>query len=184
MCRDRRSARVSRSSQGQQRRKSSCPAHLIGVKKICSRCGIEKDISEFYKRGDRDAVRSACKGCYNGDLNKTRRDRYESDSEYRDRVKEDAREQQRAIRVEVLTHYGSSCECCGEDRYEFLCLDHRDGGGNQHRKAVGKNASLLGSAFYWWVKREGFPDGFRVLCHNCNMSRGLYGYCPHKTKKK
>jgi hypothetical protein len=22
--------------------------------------------------------------------------------------------------------------------------------------------------------------GYRVLCHNCNLARGFYGYCPHE----
>jgi hypothetical protein len=30
--------------------------------------------------------------------------------------------------------------------------------------------------------KNNFPDGFQVLCHNCNMSIGLYGYCPHQTE--
>jgi hypothetical protein len=29
------------------------------------------------------------------------------------------------------------------------------------------------------LARNGFPDGYRVLCHNCNMALGQYGYCPH-----
>jgi hypothetical protein len=35
----------------------------------------------------------------------------------------------------------------------------------------------------FWLKRNGYPKGFRVLCHNCNSARGLYGYCPHKRRK-
>jgi len=31
--------------------------------KECSSCGEEKPLSEFYKRGDRDAYRSRCKAC-------------------------------------------------------------------------------------------------------------------------
>lgn len=30
-----------------------------------------------------------------------------------------------------------------------------------------------------WCRRNGYPKGFRVLCHNCNMAIGFYGYCPH-----
>jgi len=30
---------------------------------------------------------------------------------------------------------------------------------------------------------QGYPTGFRVLCHNCNQAIGLYGYCPHKTPR-
>lgn len=33
---------------------------------------------------------------------------------------------------------------------------------------------------YHWIKRNGFPAGFRVLCLNCNFARGIYGRCPHE----
>ena len=30
-----------------------------------------------------------------------------------------------------------------------------------------------------WLINERFPEGFRVLCHNCNQAIGYYGECPH-----
>ena len=69
-----------------------------------------------------------------------------------------------------------SCECCGETYLEFLTLDHKNGGGNKHRKQEGLEK---GSATYWWIIHNDFPEGFRVLCMNCNFSIGMYGYCPH-----
>jgi radical SAM protein with 4Fe4S-binding SPASM domain len=31
------------------------------------------------------------------------------------------------------------------------------------------------------LKNNNYPkDLFRLLCHNCNMARGCYGYCPHE----
>jgi hypothetical protein len=80
-------------------------------------------------------------------------------------------------RVKVLTHYSNGdihCVCCGERHLEFLALDHINGGGMKHKREI------RGSLLYWrWFEKEGWPDGFRVLCHNCNMSKGAYGYCPH-----
>src|SRR5690606_39680958 len=43
-------------------------------------------------------------------------------------------------RFEAIMHYGGKCACCGESTYEFLCLDHSNGGGNQHRKEVKASA--------------------------------------------
>jgi hypothetical protein len=80
-----------------------------------------------------------------------------------------------ALRKEVLQHYGGKCVCCGENRLAFLALDHKNGGGTKHRQKLG----LRGSGMWAWVKREDFPDMFRVLCHNCNQALGYYGYCPH-----
>jgi len=83
------------------------------------------------------------------------------------------------VRLEVLTHYSGGtpqCACCEESRLEFLCIDHIDGGGAKHRKAI----KTVGVGFYYWLRRNNYPSGYRVLCHNCNMSRGIYGYCPHE----
>jgi hypothetical protein len=75
-----------------------------------------------------------------------------------------------------LAHYGGCCRCCGESTDELLSIDHIEGGGNQHRKAINR----YGTDMYRWLKAQGFPPGFRVLCHNCNLARGRYGYCPHE----
>ena len=78
----------------------------------------------------------------------------------------------------VLAHYGHKCACngCGETRKEFLAVDHINGNGAEHRKEVyGKYLGM------WdWLIKHNFPDGFRILCHNCNCSRGFHGYCPHQ----
>ena len=85
------------------------------------------------------------------------------------------------IRREVLSHYSGdppSCSCCGENHLEFLTIDHIYGGGNKQKKKIGK----VGWAFPKWLKDNNYPDGYRVLCYNCNCSRGFYGYCPHERK--
>jgi len=82
----------------------------------------------------------------------------------------------KALRDEAVAHYGGECACCGEKRREFLCIDHIDGGGTRHRaemKAQGQGT------IQWWLKRNNYPKGFRVLCFNCNGALGHWGYCPH-----
>ena len=44
-----------------------------------------------------------------------------------------------------------------------LSIDHIGGGGYKHTKIVGR-----GSSFYKWLKRNNYPEGFQVLCFNCN----------------
>lgn len=83
----------------------------------------------------------------------------------------------RKIKEEVLGHYSEGhleCACCSEDKIEFLTIDHINGGGTEHRRSIGN-----GRSFYRWLKNHEYPDGFRVLCMNCNFSLGKYGYCPH-----
>lgn len=85
-------------------------------------------------------------------------------------------------KLKILGHYSNGalkCACCDESRIGCLAIDHIAGDGRKHRKKLGNKG---GFAFYLWLKRNGFPDGYRVLCHNCNSSFGLYGYCPHNKK--
>lgn len=76
-----------------------------------------------------------------------------------------------------MAHYSNGtmkCACCGESITEFLAIDHIEGGGNKERKRVGS-----GQPFFRWLEQNGYPLGYQVLCHNCNMARAFYGACPH-----
>jgi hypothetical protein len=78
----------------------------------------------------------------------------------------------RRLRIDAINFYGGKCICCRESILEFLAIDHIDGGGNDHRKSIRTN-------IYLWLKKNNYPDGFQILCHNCNMAKGFYGICPH-----
>ena len=83
---------------------------------------------------------------------------------------------QRRQKIQAILYYGGKCECCGEAKGEFLSIDHINGGGSKHRRKENTQISN-------WLRQRGYPKGYRVLCHNCNMAIGLYGECPHKTGK-
>lgn len=88
---------------------------------------------------------------------------------------EAARTQHKQMRLKIFKHYSKGsccCSCCGESHYEFMAIDHVNGGGAKHRKKVGPTDR--------WIIKHRFPRGFRILCHNCNASIGYYGYCPHQ----
>lgn len=85
----------------------------------------------------------------------------------------------REVKLAALRHYSSGdpkCSCCGETETDFLTIDHIAGGGNKHRKEVG-------GIFTIWLRKQGYPEGYRVLCFNCNIARGLFGTCPHERLK-
>jgi hypothetical protein len=88
-----------------------------------------------------------------------------------------ARKYHHQIRVEVFAHYGNKCACCGETTQEFLCIDHINNDGAEHRKQIGRGK------IYLWLRNNHYPDGFQILCHNCNQSKGYYGNCPHQTQR-
>jgi hypothetical protein len=81
-----------------------------------------------------------------------------------------------SVKKQVIEHYGGKCECCGEGEFDFLSIDHINGGGNKHR-------ALIYNHIYIWLRQNNYPSGFRVLCHNCNMSRAFTGSCPHERNR-
>jgi hypothetical protein len=79
------------------------------------------------------------------------------------------------IRLQALIHYSNgtpSCACCGETALEFLAIDHMAG------KRL--EPSHHGTKLFRWLRLQGYPPGYRVLCHNCNQALAWYGYCPHQ----
>lgn len=154
------------------------------IKKKCLRCGLTLLISLFSNDKNRnDGFQCYCKLCCKKINSKyshkyiTKQTDYQkkfySNMDNRKRVNLKQRELWMKDRIKCLTKYGGVCACCKEGRYEFLAIDHINGGGNKHRKEIG-------GKLVRWLKKNNYPEGFRVLCHNCNHSRGMYGYCPHK----
>lgn len=101
---------------------------------------------------------------------------------YRDKNKEKLiaynKKYREGFKKKVLDHYGAKCSCCGDAHIEFLSVDHIGGGGARHRKEIGSGG------LYRWLVNNNFPPGFRILCFNCNLSRGHFGYCPHERESE
>lgn len=130
---------------------------------VCKRC-LKPDSEVIFRVGRRQ-----CNSCLNELRNITRA------KSGRSLDFERLRNKRRSVRLAAINIYSkgtNNCECCGETHVEFLALDHINGGGRKHRREIKSN-------IYDWLKRNNYPDGFRILCHNCNMSLGFYGYCPH-----
>lgn len=155
----------------------------------CSRCGVLKSIDRYKLNRSEPGGRSRrCRDCFAAYRRTRRQDpavrarqRAARRRWYaRHRLRQNARQKaaRERLRTEVLLAYGHRCDCCAEAAREFLGVDHVRGGGRQHRKRL-----RLGGRFYDWLKRQGFPrDEFRLLCHNCNVAKGLYGHCPHEQR--
>lgn len=96
--------------------------------------------------------------------------------EYRERNAGRTKNYRARQRQQVFDHYGNQCACCGETEVAFLNLDHTFGGGNDHwRKLKEKGHANM----YAWIIANNFPEGFRILCSNCNCAMSRLGYCPH-----
>lgn len=74
------------------------------------------------------------------------------------------------VKVRVLSHYSPSltCQRCGFSDLRALTIDHVNGQGNIHRRQLGLG-SRGGHTFYAWLVRAGFPEGYQVLCMNCQF---------------
>lgn len=77
----------------------------------------------------------------------------------------------------VFEAYGGYiCKCCGETEKAFLSLDHINEDGAEHRRA------LKGQSIFSWIKQHNFPEGFQILCMNCNCAKHRnHGVCPHQS---
>lgn len=157
--------------------------------KVCIRCGIEKNLESFYKRGRGELQRrSECKTCLQPIHAEWRKKNQAKIKEagriYRDTNREEYRQIQRdhkrGKRELILEAYGRKCACCGETEQRFLTIDHIHGGGGAHNRLRGN------SGVYRDVIAAGFPkDIYQLLCYNCNMGRSANGgTCPHQQQLK
>ena len=137
--------------------------------KVCPKCLKRKLIRYFSKNKFRyDGFNGWCKKCMKKGTKK-----------YLPAKRKSNKRAYAALRLETLQYYSGKekpeCKCCAVDFLEFLSIDHINGGGSEDKRKIG-----TGGKFYKWLKKNNYPKGFRVLCHNCNQSLGAYGYCPHR----
>jgi len=82
-----------------------------------------------------------------------------------------AKAYQLKTKLEVLSHYSDgtpTCKHCGEKNIKFLCLDHVEGGGKEHKRQIGGSGGFV----YLWARKNNYLPVFQVLCHNCNTRKG------------
>lgn len=137
--------------------------------KVCTGCGDEKALTEFHKRCDsKDGHCCPCKKC----VSKEKRQHYHQNKE---RIKEEHKQYRRRVKLAAFDAYGG-CICahpgCGVTNPDLLTIDHIDGDGARHRREIGIGT---GTAFYRWLRGQGYPSGYQVLCRNHNSSKGVAG---------
>ena len=92
-----------------------------------------------------------------------------------------AKEYRIMVKEAVFKHYGGFfCVCCGETEKLFLTLDHIANDGAQFRRKIAGRQTAAGHVTYRWLFRNGFPEGYQVLCANCQPGRMNKGVCPHQ----
>ena len=141
-----------------------------GAKGMCHIC-----YERIRRRRNKDKINIKRREWWKG-LSKEQKERY-------NKINTSARSKRRQdYKRTVIKYYSNDtnqcmCKNCNENNLEFMTIDHIDGEGSQERKKLGWRGS--GVNFYKYLIEQGLPDGYRVLCMNCNFSYGVFGYCPH-----
>jgi len=96
---------------------------------------------------------------------------------------DEGRERHAARKRKVMEAYGGPiCVGCGEDEIRILQIDHVNNNGHQHALKIGNGDYARGrSKMYKWLEDNGFPQGFQVLCPNCNMRKARGIPLPNET---
>lgn len=143
--------------------------------KRCPKCGVVKPLDQFHvARNKPDGRQTHCRECKRqwgkGHAQSSR----DSARRYRLAHPEESKASTRRVhasaRNRVFNHYGRACSCCGAT--ERLEIDHVNGDGGGRRRATSS-----GTALYYWLIRNNFPDGFQTLCASCNKSKGTRAHC-------
>lgn len=129
------------------------------TKGLCLVCG-----------GPRDDSRSTCEACRTKYWNRETKTLQEK--RFRDKRKLEA----------FIAYGGFICKCCGETEKLFLTIDHVNNDGANHRREIGKGRKANASGpIYAWLRKNKYPEGFQVLCINCNFGKRMNkGVCPHQ----
>jgi hypothetical protein len=137
----------------------------------------ERERSRKKYRENRESHRATCQRWL--DANRDRWREYQRD--YRNANREELcayqREWNQRRKRAVVAAYGGACACCGESNIAFLTVDHIDG----YKKGSGEPRA--GNKLYGWLAKQDFPNGFQILCWNCNAAKGMFGACPHTVEK-
>jgi hypothetical protein len=180
---------------------------MEGATRHCKKCGEEKPLDQFeVVNPNRGWRRWECRDCTKRRVEAWTEQSKDHVREYasadyaanrEDRIRQATewnREHPERRRKTALAHYykmqhqaimaygGYRCACCGETEPLFLSLDHVNNDGKAHRMKLG---TLGGTKLYKWLRENEWPEGFQVLCMNCNQGRHRNGgTCPHKDPRK
>ena len=101
-------------------------------------------------------------------------------------------------RLEILQYYSKRlsrsnipcCNCCGLNSHiDFLEFDHIAGKKEMDSEPelmkLGYSSKFSNNFLHHWIINNKFPDGFQILCKNCNSAKGMiknHNECPMKNK--
>lgn len=149
------------------------------MSKKCGKCSYDLPTTSEYFGKDKtrkDGLYPTCKACI-----KFHKKPMTSEQRVHHAIK--SYERTVRLKLEVFQHYSEGtpkCVCCDEEEIVFLALDHINGDGGKHREEINQR----GKGYWDWLRRNNYPDGYRILCNNCNMAIRWGKICPHQRKQE
>ena len=102
---------------------------------------------------------------------------------YLRKKEERARQERWQAKREIVSHYTQGTNACanpfGQHEKPYtdirtLTIDHINGGGSKHKRELKvKKAPLHGNYLYAWLIENNYPDGFQILCFNCQRIKQI-----------
>ena len=83
----------------------------------------------------------------------------------------DKRNERQNLKFQVISHYSNDkikCVQCGFGDIRALEVDHIDNNGAEERKRLFGSRMCAGTTFYRWLRQNNYPEGYQILCANCN----------------
>lgn len=90
----------------------------------------------------------------------------------KDSTRKAGRKERSNLKFDVLNHYSNGNMCCASCSFSdirALQLDHTNNNGAEERKELFGNRLAAGTTFYRWIRQQGYPEGYGILCANCNI---------------
>ncbi len=164
------------------------------MRNTCLDC--KKDLPESEFHFHRGRPRPACIACWKircsdeYKRNKAHRIKraIERKRENPERTSEHGRTRRMKLKMAAFVAYSINgipeCACCKNKILIHLTIDHINENGAEHRREINKGRKSSNHGYsggcrtYIWLKQNGYPSGFQVLCFNCNFAKHNLGSCP------
>lgn len=144
---------------------------------ICKLCANKYSLENYHKNQEhRKAVNKIWRTKNRERIQKKSREQYRINTAQKLAY---SKKYAQKVKVELVSHYAPDmrCQCedtncwhqerCTVNNLRILTMEHPNGGGNKQRKQL----AIQGTTFYLWLRRNNYPEGFQVLCMNCNWMR-------------
>lgn len=94
-----------------------------------------------------------------------------------ERVRSLNKEERARLKMDVFIAYSKgkpiSCCECGYADLRALDIDHMNDDGAAKRRGLFGDRLSAGTTYYRWLRKNGYPSGYQILCRNCNWIKKL-----------